>query len=134
MGRDGFDVCYRSGTRQTSLLCRVPIIRHTAKETSLPCATTRQMSIFQFYAFCTQLNYNYQTNSKNIQNLARKNLNYVLHIQKVLKSNLNLSVTLTQNLNDSSTQWIFSEDASICKEVRDNLCKTLSIFYHSLDV
>jgi len=56
-------------------------------------------------------------NSKNNQNLARKNLNYVLHIQKVLKSNPNLSVTLTQNLNDSfSTQWIFSGDASICKE------------------
>ena len=29
--RDRFAVCYRSGTRQTRLLCRVPLIRHTAK-------------------------------------------------------------------------------------------------------
>ena len=81
--------------------------------------------------YCLIEKKNYLTYPKIYQNLAWHNLSCLLDIQKVLKWNPNSPVTLTRNLNGYfSTLWIFFGDASIYKErsVRDNLCKTLSIF------
>ena len=72
---------------------------------------------------------------KNYQNFTLSNLCCLLFIQKVLNSNNNSTINLTPNLIGSfSTLWFFFGDVSICKHVRDKVCKISSIFSHNLNI
>ena len=60
---------------------------------------------------------------------------YILSIEKFLKSNPNLIVTSTPNLTASfSTLWFFFADVSIYKHRTWQNCETHSSFYHSLHI
>ena len=71
--------------------------------------------------------------SKINQNLTWNNPSWLLPIQKVLMSNLNSIVTLTQKLNESCTILLnFFGILRFVINIRHNFCKTFSIFYHNL--
>ena len=73
--------------------------------------------------------------SKNNKNLTWNNPSWLLPIQKVLKSNLNSIVTLTQKLNESCTILLnFFGILCFVINIRHNFCKTFSIFYHNLHI
>ena len=72
---------------------------------------------------------------KNYQTYTWINLCSLLPIQKVLKSNPNLIISLTPNLTESfSTLWFFFWDTSFCKHHIWHIMQNLSIFYHILHV
>ena len=74
-------------------------------------------------------------NPKKYQNYTWINLYSLLPIQKVLKSNLNLIVTLTPNLTESfSTLRFFFWDTSLCKYHTWQIIWNLLNFYHGLHV
>ena len=70
--------------------------------------------------------------SKNNENWTWNNPSWLLPIQKVLKSNLNSIVTLTQKLNESCTILLnFFGVLRFVINICHNFCKTFSIFYHN---
>ena len=81
------------------------------------------------------VNKNYQTDPKIYQNFIWNNLCSLLPIQKVLKSNPIQSSLWLQILPNPSQRYDSScEILRVVDIIHDILCKTFSIFYHSLHV
>jgi len=73
--------------------------------------------------------------SKNIQNLTSNIPSCLLPIQKILNSNSNSIIIVTQNLNESSLVYgTSSEMPYFVSYICQNFCKTFSVFYHTLHI